>query len=358
MFKIEVNTRSAKVVQRERMTTGSVGLSCEFDFSEDWNELNKIVLFGKSVECFEDNDNGFVLDENNTCPVPFDILTTAGSTIVVGVYGYNDEGTIVIPTIYTSLGIVEKGAAPSVLRNGSKSQHVLTRFFEKIDEFANKVSEIWDAYRNGEFNGEDGARGPKGDIGPEGPIGPAGPRGPKGETGPQGPKGIQGPIGPVGPQGPRGFKGETGPQGPIGPTGKGFKISKTFSTIHQMNNYIGGVTEGDFVLITSDTEDPDNAKLFVKSGNEFVFVTDMSGARGIKGDRGTDGRTPVRGTDYWTEEDMEEISKSISDKVDSATNKKCKLISSITVSDSDVVEETKVEVYGYQVLIENESTVL
>lgn len=99
-------------------------------------------------------------------------------------------------------------------------------------------------------------RGPKGDTGPAGPAGPIGapgksayeiavdngfegsqqewlatiqgvegPQGPQGETGPQGPQGETGPQGVTGPQGPQGeagpqgATGATGPQGPQGETG-------------------------------------------------------------------------------------------------------------------------------------------
>ena len=43
--------------------------------------------------------------------------------------------------------------------------------------------------------------------------------GPAGPMGPQGPVGPQGVQGPAGPQGPQGERGETGPQGPVGATG-------------------------------------------------------------------------------------------------------------------------------------------
>lgn len=77
----------------------------------------------------------------------------------------------------------------------------------------------------------------------KGDTGPAGPQGEKGETGDAGPSGPQGETGPQGPQG------ETGPQGPQGETGP----------------------------------------------------------VGPQGPAGADGRTPVRGTDYWTDADKAEI---------------------------------------------------
>lgn len=76
--------------------------------------------------------------------------------------------------------------------------------------------------------------------------GEQGPVGPIGPIGPQGPKGEQGEQGIQGEQGPQGIQGEQGIQGPIGPTGP-------------------------------------------------------------KGDTGADGYTPVKGTDYWTEADKQEI---------------------------------------------------
>lgn len=110
-------------------------------------------------------------------------------------------------------------------------------------------------------------KGPKGDTGPQGPQGPQGSQGEKGNTGLQGEKGdkgdaftysdftaeqlasLKGEKGDTGPQGPKGEKGDAGPQGPKGDTG--------------------------------DT--------------------------GSQGPAGPSGYTPVKGTDYFTEEDKTEM---------------------------------------------------
>lgn len=52
---------------------------------------------------------------------------------------------------------------------------------------------------------------------------------------------------------------------------------------------------GDFVIIASNVEDPDNAKLYVKTSNGFNFITDMSGATGIQGPKGDTGETGATG---------------------------------------------------------------
>ncbi len=149
--------------------------------------------------------------------------------------------------------------------------------------------------------GQDGAQGPAGEPGPQGPEGAQGIQGPKGETGaqgepgPQGPKGDTGETGATGPEGPQGVPGEQGPQGiqgEQGPAGKGFAISKTYSSVTVMNADAGNVAIGDFVIITSSTEDPDNSKLYVRADSStepFSFITDMSGAQGVQGEQGPQG---------------------------------------------------------------------
>lgn len=52
---------------------------------------------------------------------------------------------------------------------------------------------------------------------------------------------------------------------------------------------------GDFVIIASNVEDPDNAKLYVKTSSGFNFITDMSGAAGIQGPKGDTGEPGATG---------------------------------------------------------------
>jgi len=56
-----------------------------------------------------------------------------------------------------------------------------------------------------------------------------------------------------------------------------------------MEQDAANVPEGKFVIIASNVEDPDNAKLYVKSTTGFSFITDMSGATGMQGPQGEQG---------------------------------------------------------------------
>jgi len=87
--------------------------------------------------------------------------------------------------------------------------------------------------------------------------------------------------------------GETGLKGDKGDPGKDFRIVKTFPSIAEMNG--GGFSDGDFTMIASDVNDPDDGKLYVWNGTGFTYIADLSGSQGIKGDTGKTGDTGEKG---------------------------------------------------------------
>ena len=50
-----------------------------------------------------------------------------------------------------------------------------------------------------------------------------------------------------------------------------------------------GFSDGDFTMIASDVNDPDDGKLYVWNGTNFTYIADLSGSQGIKGDTGKTG---------------------------------------------------------------------
>lgn len=87
--------------------------------------------------------------------------------------------------------------------------------------------------------------------------------------------------------------GETGKKGEKGDPGKDFRIVKTFPSIAEMNGT--GFSDGDFTMIASDVNDPDDGKLYVWNGTGFTYIADLSGSQGIKGDTGKTGDTGEKG---------------------------------------------------------------
>lgn len=107
---------------------------------------------------------------------------------------------------------------------------------------------------------------------------------------PRGPQGIQGLQGVKGDPGDRGPQGEQGVQGN---PGKPFTIAKVFPSKDAMTG--DGLSEGDFVMIASNVDDPNNATLFTWDGTAFKEIADLSGAQGIQGPQGPQGIQGVKG---------------------------------------------------------------
>lgn len=171
--------------------------------------------------------------------------------------------------------------------------------------------------------GPTGPQGPTGETGPQGPkgdTGETGPQGPQGETGPTGPTGATGPTGPQGPQGETGSQGPTGPQGPKGDTGSGFKVLGYYATAAALDAAQKATAQaGDAYGV--GTAEPYDIYVFDGVTGEFVDNGPLQGAKGDTGETGpqgpqgpqgetgpagADGKTPVKGVDYFTEAEMTE----------------------------------------------------
>lgn len=76
------------------------------------------------------------------------------------------------------------------------------------------------------------------------------------------------------------------------PVGRPFQIKKTFASVSAMTSYTGTDIEAyDMVMITSDVEDPNNARLYMRNSTNsgWTYITDLSGAQGIQGPSGPQG---------------------------------------------------------------------
>ena len=86
-----------------------------------------------------------------------------------------------------------------------------------------------------------------------------------------------------------------GPQGPQGIQGEAFTIKKTYSSVAEMNADFDNMQVGDYVMIASTVEVEDNAKLYTRGVEQWIFITDFSGATGIQGPQGPQGIQGIQG---------------------------------------------------------------
>ena len=95
--------------EREILTTGMLNaVKCTFRFSKDWDGLSKTAVF----RC--GNYSKDILVVNNQAYIPHEVLIEAnvGLMLYVGIYGVNQDGKLIIPTIMCNAGEVQLGADP------------------------------------------------------------------------------------------------------------------------------------------------------------------------------------------------------------------------------------------------------
>lgn len=85
------------------ITTGSVGYPVIFSFDKSWDGLIKTAIFRasgkKAKRAIETAEHS----------IPPEVLTEAGSTLWIGVYGKNSAGTLVMPTVWAKAGTIHAG---------------------------------------------------------------------------------------------------------------------------------------------------------------------------------------------------------------------------------------------------------
>ena len=176
----------------------------EFEFTGDEWTGTKTALFANGNKA-----KSQVLDEKNSCEIPWEFFDT-------------DTGTIGLVSVFCGDLTTANSASVYIAKSGyvesDASVPPTPDVYQQLIETANETKKIAQSVRDdadaGKFRGEQGPMGPTGARGEKGERGETGPQGPIGQTGPQGAKGEKGDAGAQGP------KGETGPQGEIGKTGE------------------------------------------------------------------------------------------------------------------------------------------
>ena len=125
--KVQVSgTKSVRICKQHPITAGMVGATVSFSFSPEWEGLNKTAVFQRpSDELTRD-----VLSIGETVTIPAEVVAEAGGKLLVGVYGVNAEGTLVIPTLWADLGHVRYAAEPS----GDESTDPALPVWAQLDE--------------------------------------------------------------------------------------------------------------------------------------------------------------------------------------------------------------------------------
>ena len=112
MITITANTRQATVTNKELLTSGSAGIEVKFTLSEDYDGLETIAVF-RTGDASDATKVDVVLDSSLECVVPSETLEDEGEVLFIGVYAANSGGTVIIPTVWASAGVVKPGTEPN-----------------------------------------------------------------------------------------------------------------------------------------------------------------------------------------------------------------------------------------------------
>ena len=135
MIQITVEGRRASASNKELLTSGSAGIEAQFTLDEAWE------LAPARTAVFRVGDDGnkydVPLDNTLTCVVPPECLTVSDEVLFIGIYGGNGSGTIIIPTIWVSAGVIKPGTEPNTPREYQPTPSVV----EQIHIIANRAEQ-------------------------------------------------------------------------------------------------------------------------------------------------------------------------------------------------------------------------
>ena len=91
----------------ELLTAGMVGKQLLLEFSPEWDNLTKTVIFSNGKVTVD------VLFTENPVTIPARVLETPMKNLWVGLYGMGDEGRVAIPTLEVKGPMILAGVEPS-----------------------------------------------------------------------------------------------------------------------------------------------------------------------------------------------------------------------------------------------------
>lgn len=155
MSEIEITVTGvrAEATATTVLTGGMVGLPVRFVFDESWEELRKTAVFragGKIISC---------PDIQYSTLVPWEVMEKSGCTLMIGVYGCNEDGTLAIPTLWAKAGVIEPGTDPAADPGAAPALPVWRQALDAARQAQSIAQNVRDDADAGMF------QGPKGDPG-------------------------------------------------------------------------------------------------------------------------------------------------------------------------------------------------
>lgn len=279
-----------------------VGTEVEFLFSDEWAPLIKTAVF------IAGSQKRVVLEaawRDNICTIPHECLAAPDVHLLVGVYGTNAGGSLVIPTVYADLGMIWTGADTDGETGAEASPELWAQLQAQLDlkeSAENKVTFLSEASTDEQYPSAKAAyeaiaaggtvviEGTASDDMSEVTI-----------TTPDAWTLIS-----------EAWNSEKRPLVVLRLNGQLCAYLSCVSYADGSNGEITGLAAFSFPPSHLLDDTPPYSIWMHEDGEVQVF--EVQSLNGADGAAGQDGYTPVRGTDYWTADDIAAIQSYIDDK--------------------------------------------
>ena len=283
-----VRNKEIHIIQKDLLTSSQQKNKVKFNFvgGPPWENLQKTIIFRVEKELYN-----IALGADGVVNIPWEVCQDQylGKIIYVGVRGVDNDGTLIYPTPFFRLGVLENGAG--MIGTQEPSDPTMPPYDEAV-----RLSKLWaiglnnttetpSATNNSKYWSDEAktsARTAQDAV-----------------TQAQSARDQYPKIGSNGHW--EYYVPEQGRYVDSGMPAQ-FTIRKVYETVEAMMADYNGkdTTVGDFVMISGDMEAPDTGKLYVKVADnnvKFSFIADLSGAQGIQGPQGPAGPAGADGKD-------------------------------------------------------------
>lgn len=94
MLTFQFSGAAGEMTQSEMLAAGMVGKQVQFRFSEDWAALRKVAVYRAG------STTASTVDVQETDTIPPQVLQEPLQRLYVGIYGINEDGSVVTPTVF------------------------------------------------------------------------------------------------------------------------------------------------------------------------------------------------------------------------------------------------------------------
>ena len=283
-----VRNKEIHIIRKDLLTSSQQKNKVKFNFvgGPPWENLQKTIIFRVEKKLYN-----IALGADGVVNIPWEVCQDQylGKIIYVGVRGVDNGGTLIYPTPFFRLGVLENGAG--MIGTQEPSDPTMAPYDEAV-----RLSKLWaigpnnttetpSATNNSKYWSDEAktsARTAQDAV-----------------TQAQSARDQYPKIGSNGHW--EYYIPEQGRYVDSGMPAQ-FTIRKVYETVEAMMADYNGkdTTVGDFIMISGDVEAPDTGKLYVKvadSNVKFSFIADLSGAQGIQGPQGPAGPAGADGKD-------------------------------------------------------------